>query len=167
MTTVSTLETAVIAAATAILVAGGTQFVTWRRERTRWQSERAQRAGELRVAAVREAQEAALTVRARFDDFSAAARAATVTEFEPAFAAAQRGLRDALAALDVRLGRVDDEGLVVAVRAWRDRARFHSISGEEVTDAEELAGWDAMNSAFAAAERAALNWSAEGNPDSS
>ncbi len=167
MTTASTLGTALIAAATAIVVAGGTQFVTWRRERTRWQRERAQRAGELRVVAVREAQEAALTVRARFEDFSAAARVATVTEFEPAFAAAQRGLRDALAALDVRLGRVDDAALVDAGRAWRDRARFHSISGEEVTDAEEQAAWDAMNRAFAAAERAAVNLSAEGSPGSS
>lgn len=167
MTTASTLETALIAAATSVVVAVGTQVVTWRRERSRWQRERAQRAGELRVAAVREAQEAVLTVRARFEDFSAAARVATVTEFEPAFAAAQRGLRDALAALDVRLGRVDDTGLVAAVRAWRDRARFHSISGEEVTDAEEQAAWDEMNRAFAAAERTALNPPAEGTPGSS
>lgn len=167
MTTASTLETAVIAAATSIVVAGGTQFVIWRREHAKWLRDRAERARELHLSAVREAQEAVLTVRARFEDFSTAARAASVTEFEPAFAAAQRGLRDALAGLDLRLGRLDDADLVGAVRSWRDRARYHSISGEEVSDAEEQLAWDAMTRAFGTAERAAVSWPVRGRQGSS
>jgi hypothetical protein len=144
MTTSETVLTTVIAAATSLLVAVASQFLTWRRERT-------QRSYDRRRSALLDAQDAALVVRNRLGEYGEVSRIEPLTEPTITAADAQRRLDDALAALAVSLTRVDDEAVVGAALAWRDQAKFHSISGEDVTDTEEIAAWDAMNAAFGSA----------------
>jgi hypothetical protein len=153
MTASSTLLTALVAAATAVVVALLTQFFTWRREQ-------AVRSYARRRAALLDAQDAALALRNRFGEFGDASRLEPVTQPTLASLGAQRRLDDALAALAVRLTRVDDDAVVEAAKSWRDQARFHSISGEDVSDAEEIGAWDAMNSAFGSALKSATGVSA-------
>ena len=144
MTTGTALLTALIAAATAVVVAVVTQLVTWRRERSL-------RTYDRRRSALLDAQDAALALRNRFSDFGEVAQPAYGARPDAEGAAAQRWVDDALAALAVRMSRVDDEAVVLSVRTWRERARFNSISSEEVTAAEELKAWEAMNADFGAA----------------
>jgi hypothetical protein len=153
MTTTSTLLTALVAAGTALAVAVLTQFVTSRRER-------AARTYERRRAALLDAQDTALALRNRFGEFGAANRVEPATQPTLVSAAAQRRLDDALAALAVRLTRVDDAVAVQAANLWRERASYHSISGEEVSDAEEIDAWRAMNDAFGSALQSATGVSA-------
>lgn len=137
---------AVIAAATSLVVFGLTQLTVGGRERRG-------RVDEHRRAAVREAQDAALALRAALAEFGPLARTASGAAPGSALAAAQRRTDDAFATLDVRLTRIDDPKLRAVIVDWRDRARFHYISLEEVTTAEEATRWQAMNDAIAAALR--------------
>lgn len=144
MTTSETVLTAVIAAATSLIVAVVSQFLGWRRERT-------QRTYDRRRSALLDAQDAALAVRSRFGEYGQVTRAEPITQPTAVSAQAQRNLADALAELGVRLSRVDDRAVVAAALQWRDRASYHSISEEEVSDVEEAQAWDAMNLAFGSA----------------
>lgn len=148
MTTSATVLTAVIAAATALVVAIATQFLTWRRERT-------QRTYDRRRSALLDAQDAALVVHSRYGEFGDVTRTEPITRPRSASGQAQRQLSDALAELGVRLSRVDDRGVVAAVKRWSDQARYHAISAEEVSDDEESRAWDAMNDAFGSALQSA------------
>ena len=58
---------------------------------------------------------------------------------------------DAFALLAVKLTRIDDDAVQRAVVAWRDSARFHYISAEEVTAAEEVELWDTLNATIGSA----------------
>src|SRR6476646_1319021 len=140
----TTIETALIAAATALVVAVVTQFVTWRRERT-------QRTYDRRRSALLDAQDAALAVRGRYGEFGDVTRTEPITRPLSVSGQAQRRLSDALAELGVRLSRVDDHVVVAAVERWSDQARYHAISAEEVSEVEESQAWDAMNEAFGSA----------------
>ena len=51
----------------------------------------------------------------------------------------------------MRLTRIAEPGVSSAITSWRDRARYHYISAEEVTTGEESALWRAMNDALAKA----------------
>jgi hypothetical protein len=51
------------------------------------------------------------------------------------------------------LTRLSEPGVQSAITNWRDRARYHYISAEEVTTAEEAALWRAMNDSIANAMR--------------
>jgi hypothetical protein len=169
MSTGSTLETAVIAAATSIVVAVGTQLVTWRREHTRWLRERELRSDERRVTALEAAQDAAAALRGRFSEFGEAVRSAAVTEVSARLHETQRALREALDTFELRCTRVDDADVLRAAWTWRDQARYHSISAEEVSTAEELRAWTTLNEAFGTALSAANGprRRARGNPHSS
>ncbi|MGH8862364.1 MAG: hypothetical protein ACRDVG_14245, partial [Jatrophihabitantaceae bacterium] len=144
MTTSSTLLTALVAAATAVVVAVLTQLVTWRRERS-------ERTYERRRAALIDAQDAALALRNRFATYGALSRSAFGSRPDTNALVAQRQVDDSLAAFDVRLTRVDDTVVVGAARHWRESAGYHSISDEEVTAGEEGTAWAAMNADFGAA----------------
>lgn len=137
---------AVIAAATSLVVFGLTQFFVGRREtRTR--------ADEHRRNALQAAQEAALALRSALAEYGPLARSTLGGSPGSALAAARQRTDDAFAALDVRLTRLSEPGVESAITSWRDRARYHYISAEEVTTAEEAALWRAMNDAIANAMR--------------
>jgi hypothetical protein len=148
MTTSATVLTAVIAAATAFVVAVVTQFLTWRRERT-------QRTYDRRRSALLDAQDTALAVRSRYGEFGDVTLTEPITRPVSVSGQAQRRLSDALAELGVRLSRVDDHAVVAAVEHWSDQARYHAISAEEVSEVEESQAWDAMNEAFGSALKSA------------
>lgn len=148
MTASSTLLTAVVAAATAVVVALFTQFVTWRRERT-------ERVYERRRAALLDAQDAALALELRLGEFSRAAERAPGRPPSAALREAEAAISDGLAMLEVRLARVEDASVVQAVTEWRQRASLHAISAEEVRAEVERALWTAMNDRFARALRSA------------
>ena len=137
---------ALIAAATALIVFVLTQVVVGRRERRT-------RADERHRLVLREAQDAALELRNALAEYGPLARRALGTSSSPELAAAQLRLDDAFATLEVRLSRLDDQGVRRAITDWRGRARFHYISAEEVTTAEEAALWRAMNDAIGNALR--------------
>jgi hypothetical protein len=135
---------AVIAAATALVVFLLTQIVVGRREsRTR--------ASDRRNAALIAAQDAALEVRSSLNAYGPLARRASGRSGGDELAAASRRVDDALARLDVAVTRIDAPGVAATITAWRDRARWHYLSAEEVPTAEELALWEAMNAAVRAA----------------
>ena len=136
--TTTNVWSAVIAAVTALVVFVLTQFVTTRRDRRVRHDERAR-------TAIREAQDAALALRNELGEFGPLARLAGGAAPTAALVAAQQRADDAFALLAVRLSRVDNAAVRASVEQWRDRARFHYVSAEEVTTAEELALWDAMN----------------------
>jgi hypothetical protein len=144
MTTSATVLTAVIAAATAFVVGIATQVLIWRRERT-------QRAYDRRRSALLDAQDAALVLRSRYGEFGDVTRTEPITRPLSDSGQAERRLSDALAALGVRLSRVDDRAVVTAVERWSNRARYRAISAEEVSEVEESRAWDAMNEAFGSA----------------
>jgi hypothetical protein len=137
---------AVIAAATSLVVFGLTQFAAGRRERHT-------RADDHRRNALQAAQEAALALRAALADYGPMARSTLGGTPGSALAAARQRTDDAFATLDVRLTRLADPGVQSTITSWRDRARYHYISAEEVTTAEEAALWRAMNDAIAHALR--------------
>jgi hypothetical protein len=142
----TSLWSAVIAAATSLVVFGLTQLVVGRRERRT-------RVDEHRRDALQAAQEAALTLRSALAEYGPLARGAHGAVPGSALAASRQRTDDAFAALDVRLTRLSDPGVQAAITSWRDRARYHYISAEEVTTAEESALWRAMNDAIANATR--------------
>jgi hypothetical protein len=143
MTTSTGLWSAAIAAVVALLVFVGTQLWVGRREKSKQAYDR-------RRTALREAQDAALELRNRLGEFGPLARRASGHPGEE-LAVAQQHADEAFALLDVRLTRLDDPDVTAAVVAWRDRARFHYVSAEEVTTTEELELWRAMNATIGAA----------------
>jgi hypothetical protein len=145
MSTSTGLWSAAIAAVVALLVFVGTQLWVGRREKSKQAYDR-------RRTALREAQDAALELRNRLGEFGPLARRASGHPGAE-LAVAQQHADEALAALDVCLTRVDDRDVLAAVAAWRDRARFHYVSAEEVTTTEELDLWRAMNETIGAALR--------------
>jgi hypothetical protein len=143
MTTSTGVWSALIAAVVALLVFLGTQLWVGRREKSRQTYDR-------RRTGLSEAQDAALTLRNRLGEFGPLARRASGVPGS-ALAVAQQHAEEAFALLDVRLTRVDDADVIAAITAWRDRARFHYVSAEEVTTAEELELWRSMNATIGAA----------------
>jgi hypothetical protein len=137
MTTSTGVWSAVIAAAVALLVFLGTQLWVGRREKSKQAYDR-------RRTGLREAQDAALELRNRLGEFGPLARRASGRPGND-LAIAQQRADEAFALLDVLLTRIDDADVIAAVSAWRDRARFHYVSAEEVTTAEELELWRSMN----------------------
>jgi inorganic triphosphatase YgiF len=135
---------AIIAAAVSLLVFVLTQFWTSRREQRTQTYHR-------RRAALTEVQDAALDLRTALATFGPLARNAFGREVGGELAAAQRRVDEAFALLDVRLTRIDDAEVTQAVIVWRDMARFHYVSLEEVTTADEQAAWAQMNTRLGAA----------------
>jgi hypothetical protein len=144
MTTSTGLWSALIAAAVAVTVAVLTQIWTSRRDK------RGRTEGQ-RHAALRDAQAAALELRNALAAFGPLARRLGGDAED--LLSAQSRVEAAFAALDVMMTRVDDRDVVDGVSGWRDRARFHYVSAEEVTTAEEHALWTAMNERFGRALR--------------
>lgn len=153
MTATSTLLTALIAAATALVVAVLTQVFTWRREQ-------ANRTYERRRSALLDAQDAALILRNRFGEFGDLTRRNLGLRPGPEISAARRRVDDALAGLAVRLARVDDRSVVEATEQWQHLATYHSISSEEVNDEEETSAWTVMNARYGAALKSATGTAA-------
>jgi uncharacterized protein YidB (DUF937 family) len=137
------LWSALIAAVTALVVFVLTQYVVGRREKRG-------RLVDLRTTALRDAQDAALQVRNALAEYGPLARQTSGAPSE-ALLTAQRTVDAAFARLDVAMTRVDDASIGAAVQSWRGQARWHYVSAEEVTTAEERALWEAMNARFGAA----------------
>ena len=78
-------------------------------------------------------------LRNRFGEFGDLARRSLGLRPGPETSAARRRIDDALASLAVGLSRVDDRSVVGATQRWQRLARFHSVSSEEVTSAQEHA----------------------------
>ena len=95
-----------------------------------------------------------MAVRDALADFGVLATAASGGASEQ-LQAAQRRVDEMFAHVEVAITRVEDEAVGAAVRAWLSQARWHAVSVEEVTTAEERQLWDAMNARFAAALKAA------------
>jgi inorganic triphosphatase YgiF len=140
----SELWAALIGAASALVIALTTQVAISRRDRGARLSER-------RRTALVDAQDAALAVRNSLGDYGPLARQASGHRSDAELTAARQRADDAFALLEVCLTRVDDAEIVAGVMAWLERARFHYVSLEEVTTAEESALWKAMNERFGAA----------------
>jgi hypothetical protein len=146
MSTSTSLWSALIAAVTALVVFALTQLVTSRRER-------GGRAHRQRRGALIDVQDAALALRNELGEYGPLARQATGALPGTGLVAARQRADDAFALLGVKLTRVDDAAVRAAVVGWRDRARFHYVSAEEVTTAEELELWEVMNETIGAALR--------------
>jgi hypothetical protein len=129
---------ALIAAGTAVIAVVLTEFAVSRRER-------GSRAYNRRRQGLLQVQDAALTLRNELAEYGPLARHATGAVPDAEMSDAQRGVDHAFALVDVTLTRIEDEAVRRAVLAWRDRARFHYVSAEEVTTAEELDLWQTMN----------------------
>ncbi|HEY7007521.1 MAG TPA: hypothetical protein VH395_01195 [Jatrophihabitantaceae bacterium] len=138
MSASETLWSGLIAAATALIVFVLTEFAVSRRER-------GSRVYNRRRQALLQVQDAALELRNGLAEYGPLARHATGAVPDAEMSDAQRGVDHAFALLDVALTRIEDEAVRGAVLAWRDRARFHYVSAEEVTTAEELELWQTMN----------------------
>jgi hypothetical protein len=144
MSASESLWSALIAAATAVIVFVLTEIAVSRRER-------GSRAYNRRRQALIQLQDAALALRNELAEFGPLARQATGAAPGAEMSGAQRRAGDAFALVDVTLTRIDDDAVRRAVLAWRDRARFHYVSAEEVTTAEELELWQTMNATIGAA----------------
>lgn len=129
---------ALIAAAVSLLVFVLTQYWTGRREERTHEYHR-------RRTALTEMQDAALDLRTALAAFGPLARSASGRAVGSELAAAQRRVDEAFARLEVMLTRLDDPEVTRAVVAWRDMARFHYVSVEEVTTSDEQAAWAQMN----------------------
>jgi inorganic triphosphatase YgiF len=129
---------AVIAAAVSLLVFVLTQLWTSRREQRTQAYQR-------RRAALTDLQDAALALRTALGTFGPLARTASGREVGGDLALAQHRVDEAFALLEVRVTRIDDDEITRAVIAWRDLARFHYVSLEEVTTSDERAAWARMN----------------------
>ena len=141
MSTSSGVWSALIAAVTALVVALVTQVLIGRRER--------RGRGDQRLTDV---QDAALDLRNQLGRYGPLSRAAGGrSTADPALAEAKRQVDEAFALLGVKLTRLRNPPVREAVVVWRDSARFHYVSAEEVTTAEEVRLWDAMNAAIGAA----------------
>jgi inorganic triphosphatase YgiF len=129
---------ALVAAAVSLVVFALTQLWTSRREQRTQAYHR-------RRSAVTEVQDAALALRSALGAFGPLARTASGRAVGGELAAAQHRVDEAFAALEVKLTRLDDAEITQAVVAWRDMARFHYVSLEEVTTSDERAAWAQMN----------------------
>jgi hypothetical protein len=138
MSTSTSLWSALIAAVTAVLVFVLTQLVLARREK-------GTRAYNRRRAALIEVQDAALALRNELGEYGPLARQAIGAVPGTALDAAKHRADEAFALLAVKLTRIEDEAVHTSVVEWRDRARFHYVSAEEVTTGEELDLWQTMN----------------------
>ena len=110
---------ALIAAAVSLIVFALTQLWTTRREQRTQAYQR-------RRSALMEVQDAALALRSALGAFGPLARTAS-----------GRAVRGDLANAQHKVTQ--------AVVAWRDMARFHYVSLEEVTTSDERAAWERMN----------------------
>jgi hypothetical protein len=137
MTTSSGLWSALIASVTALIVFVLTQLLAGRRERR-------STAAKHRHDALVAAQDAALELRGRLSNYGLRVRRSGV-RLDDELANAQRDLEDAIAHLSVLLTRVDRADVIAAVEQWRELAQVHFVSAKDVTTAEELAAWRAMN----------------------
>lgn len=144
----SNIWAALIGASSALLVAFVTELAIGRRER-------AARAFDRRSAALMAAQDAALELRSALNEYGPLVRRLRGAADGAELAGARRRVDDATARLGVTLSRIDDPAVAAAITAWRDRARFHYVSTEEVTTAEEARSWEAINSAVGSALRPA------------
>jgi hypothetical protein len=138
MSSSTELWSALIAAVTSLVVFGLTQFVTGRREKRG-------RVDERRRAGLERAQDAALELRNALAEYGPLARHALGGTPDGQLGAARQRTDDAFAALEVELSRLTDDGVRTAITNWRGRARYHYISAEEVSTAEESALWRTMN----------------------
>jgi hypothetical protein len=140
----TSLWSALIAAVTALVVFLLTQVVVGRREV-------GARTYQRRRTALIEVQDAALELRNELGKYGPLARQALGGSPGTDLLRAKQSADDAFALLGVKLTRIDDDAVNAAVVLWRDSARFHYISAEEVTTAEEVALWDAMNATIGSA----------------
>ncbi|HZZ96597.1 MAG TPA: hypothetical protein VFE19_06275 [Jatrophihabitantaceae bacterium] len=140
----TSLWSALIAAVTALVVFLLTQVVVGRRER-------GARVYQRRRATLIEVQDAALELRNELGKYGPLARQALGGAPGTDLLSATQSADEAFALLGVKLTRIDDEAVESAVVRWRDSARFHYVSAEEVTTAEEVALWDAMNATIGSA----------------
>ena len=129
---------ALIAAAVSLIVFVFTQYWTSRREQRTQAYQR-------RRSALMEVQDAALALRGALGAFGPLARTASGRAVGGDLANAQHNVDEAFAFLEVKLTRLDDAEITQAVVAWRDMARFHYVSLEEVTTSDERAAWERMN----------------------
>ena len=129
---------ALIAAAVSLIVFALTQLWTTRREQRTQAYHR-------RRSALMEVQDAALALRSALGAFGPLARTASGRAVRGDLANAQHNVDEAFALLEVKLTRLDDAEVTQAVVAWRDMARFHYVSLEEVTTSDERAAWERMN----------------------
>ncbi|MEO6500686.1 MAG: hypothetical protein ABIQ09_02100 [Jatrophihabitantaceae bacterium] len=142
-TSTLTLASAVGAAVISLLVAIGTQVTLSVRES---HARRYQR----RRAALTDAQDAALALRGRVQDYGAISRA-NAGQASPELEQAERRYIDARALLEVTLSRVDDPAVTAAAQRWRSAAEISFISSAEVSVAQEQQRWQGLNAAIGSA----------------
>ncbi len=140
-----TLATAVGAAVISLLVAIGTQVALSVRESNARRYLR-------RRAALTDAQDAALALRGRLNEYGAISRA-NAGRPSPELERAERRYVDARALLEVALSRVDDPMVTAAAQRWRTAAEISFISSAEVSVAEEQQHWQVVNAAIGSALR--------------
>lgn len=134
------LDSALIAAVVAFLVAMFTQLSVSLRDGRARRYER-------RRAALLDTQNAALVLRQRLRDYGFATRAHP-GRAAPAVTAAEQQFDDARSALEVALSRVDDRRVNLAVLRWRADAQVSFVSVQDLSASAEQASWDAMNAAI-------------------
>jgi hypothetical protein len=140
-----TLASAVGAAVISLLVAIGTQVALSVRES---HARRYQR----RRAALTDAQDAALALRGRVQDYGAISRA-QAGQPSPELEQAERRFVDARALLEVTLSRVDDPAVTAAAQRWRSAAEISFISSADLSAAQEQQHWQDLNAAIGSALR--------------
>jgi hypothetical protein len=144
---------AVITAAVAVVVAVLNQFEINRRERNARTADRRRRALE-------DLQDAALRLRGALRDYGAAVRTAAATtppgelsSSDTTFDArvdpeTTKSRDDAAGALVVYAVRIEDQGVVDALEAWRASASVRFLSVQEITASEEEASWQRLHAAI-------------------
>lgn len=144
--TATALQSALIGAAVAVLVAIFTQFSSARRDlrERRYQRHRTE---------LLEVQEAALALRQALADYGERARAARGVR-SPELLAAEREFDYTSGVLEVMLSRVENDEVRDRVNAWRRIAQVSFISvQDEASLPDEHHAWAALNDAIGAALR--------------
>ena len=135
------LESALIGAIAALIVAGIGWYAGNRRDR-------GQREYQRRQLALTELQDAALALRQALQDYGRLIRRFP-NEHPPELLDAQTVFDHARGELEVRLSRIEDAGLRALVKRWRGTAQITSISEQdEATAGDEERLWSQLNVAI-------------------
>lgn len=144
--TATALQSALIAAAVALLVAVFTQLSLSRREQR-------ERLYQRHRTTLLEVQEAALALRQALAEYGESARAARGAR-SPELLAAEREFDHTSGVLEVMLSRVENHEVRDRVNAWRRIAQVSFISvQDEASLPDEQQAWAALNDAVGAALR--------------
>lgn len=135
------LESGLIGAIAALLVASMGWYASSRRDR-------GQREYERRQATLTEVQDAALALRQAMQDYGRLLRRYP-NEHPAELLDAQTTFDHARGELEVRMSRIDDAGLRRRIKTWRDTAQITSISEQdEATAQDEEQLWAQLNTAI-------------------